>query len=176
MSLHRTERTVLRSLHQHCKVVRESGGEDDGDVDREKLQSPVPDVNSHRAVLPLGYAWASLAVQCFSLLSPSRPFSWFIQISLSSRVSWSCESYSHFNINLVTHTHKEASAISPGLNSLNTLRSLKNSNAAKTTYFFKCILLELSLRWFLTTKKKQSPAPRSALPQGGLTDSSPFEF
>jgi len=58
-------------------MARGSGGED-GDVGRKNLHTPVPDVNCHRPVLSLGYAWASLAAQhsaALFLLSPSRPLS-----------------------------------------------------------------------------------------------------
>lgn len=58
-------------------MVRGSGGEDDGDVGREKRHTPVPDVNCHRSVLPLGYAWASLAARHSAALLPFISFQAF---------------------------------------------------------------------------------------------------
>lgn len=52
---------LVRSLHQHCKMVRGNEEEDDGDEGREKLHTPLPGVNCHRSVLSQGYAWASIA-------------------------------------------------------------------------------------------------------------------
>lgn len=161
MSLHRTARIVLRSSHQNFKMVRGCGGKDDGDAGREKLHTPVPDVNCQRWVLPLRYAWASLAAPhsaaLFPFLSPSKPFRWFIQNPLSSRMSWSCESYSHFNISLVTHIHKKASAISPGLSNLNSLDSL----SSKKSVFIFSNAFYLSSDWgdFLAAKKSKHQFP-----------------
>lgn len=145
-------------------MVRGSGEEDDCDEGREKLHTPVPGVNCHRSVCPLGYAWAFVVlttVQHCSLLSPSMSFSLFIQISLSLKVSWSCKSYSHSNINLVTATKKPLPSFLDCIPNLNSLYSLINSNAGekKKVYFLKCILLELSLRWFFYSQKKKAQAP-----------------